>query len=72
MKKQVQKWGMKVTAADLFVQLQDENERLQEENIKLKSDVSFWKPLACGALSALFGVLGAAVGFYIMVKIDFL
>ena len=61
-----------MTAADLFLQFEEEIKRLQEENIRLKVNVSFWKPLACGALSALFGILGAALGGYIMKKIGFL
>lgn len=55
-----------------FFKMQEDNKRLQEENIRLESDISFWKPLACGALSTLFSIFGAAIGFYIMIKIGIL
>lgn len=59
-------------SADLFTQLKEEEIELLKENVRLKDEVSFWKPLACSALGALFGVLGAVFGFFIMTKIGVL
>lgn len=54
------------------LQLEAENEKLKMQNIKLEADVSFWRAVACGASGALFGILGAALGFYIMTRVGFL
>lgn len=52
--------------------INQENEKLQEEKIRLEADIAFWKPLACTLLSILFGSLGALVGAFIMKKYGFL
>ena len=51
------------------LQLEEENEKLKMQKIKLEADVSFWRALACGALAILFGILGAVLGFFIMKEI---
>ncbi len=55
-----------------YIRINKENEKLQEEKIRLEADISFWKPLACGLLSILFGILGALVGVIVMKKYGFL
>ena len=54
------------------LQLEEENEKLKMQKIRLEADVSFWRAIACGALSVLFGILGTVLGFYIMTRVGFL